>query len=240
MDPLMEKMINRVRGCLALAEDEGATEAERENATIRAAEIMAKFSIDAAMLQAEADVRAVPCDRVVNFPDPYAKQHMFLYVEILRAFGGDAVVIDSPRRYRQNNGITLQVYAFEAELTMVDILYTSLLLQGVNQSKVVPSYEHAKTWRVSFWQGYTSVIRRRLAEAHKTVTDSSSAGTALVLRERGDQVAKRIREEHGKLGQYRGSQARSAHGFTSGREAGNRANLHNNKEAAGAGRHALT
>jgi hypothetical protein len=241
MDQLLEKMTERVRGLLTLAEDESTTEHERELATVRAAEIMAKFSIDAAMLAAKADMREVPCDKTVHFPNPYARQHMFLYVSVLRAFGGDAVVIDSPRRYRQNDGVTLRVYGFEADLTMVDILYTSLLLQGVNQSKVVPRYEHAKTWRVSFWVGYTSTITRRLAEAHRSAeTQAGEPGTAIVLRDRKALVKDRIAQDHGKLGKYGGSSARSQDGYSSGRNAGERANLHNQTATGGAKRHALT
>lgn len=241
MDALMEKMIDRVRGLLALAEDESTTEHERELATVRAAELMAKFSIDGAMLAAKADLRQMPCDKIVHFPDPYAKQHMFLYVAILRAFGGDCVIVQTHHKYQKNDGMKLQVYGFEADLTMVDILYTSLLLQGVNQSKVVPRYEHARTWRVSFWSGYTRVIEKRLAEANANAQASSGEpGTAIVLRDRKALVQERIAADHGKLGKYGESTPRSHHGFTSGREAGHRANLHNQTAAGGAKRHALT
>jgi hypothetical protein len=240
MDALMEKMINRARGLLALSEDETTTQAERDLATSRAAELMAKFSIDAAMLAAKADLRQVPCDRIVKFPDPYAKQHMFLYVAILREFGGDCVIIDSPRRYRENDGITIHVYGFEADLTMVDVLYTSLLLQGVNQSKVVPRYEHARTWRVSFWIGFTNRITVRLREAHKSAeTASGEPGTALVLKDRKALVQDRITHDHGKLGKYGSSSARSRDGLSSGHAAGDRANLHNQTSTGGASRHAL-
>jgi hypothetical protein len=230
MDANLEKMLNRVRGLLALAEDPHATPAESELATVRAAELMAKYSIDAAMLAAAADVTEVPCDKLVHFPDPYARQHMFLYVAILRAFGGDAVVVSHHRRgYRSgaNNGLQLRVYGFEADLMAVDILYTSLLLQGVNQSKVVPMWENARSWRVSFWVGFTSTISGRLSETHKKVEQAGTPGTDIVLRDRKALVDQRKAADYPKLSQYGGSSARSESGYKSGQAAGERANLHN-------------
>jgi hypothetical protein len=235
MDATLEKMLERVRGLLALAEDEGATTAEAELATARAAEIMSKYSIDAAMLAAKADVREVPCDKTVSFPNPYAKQHMFLYVAILRAFGGDAVIIESPRRGRSrqtlaDQQITLHVYGFEADLMAVDILYTSLYQQGLTRVVHVPPYQHAKTWRVSFWTGFTNRISERLTEAHKSAeATSGTPGTALVLRDRKAMVQAKKAQDYPKLSNYSGSSARSADGYTAGQEAGARANLHNTK-----------
>lgn len=237
MDALTETMLDRVRRLLALAEDDGATEAEALLATTRAAEIMAKYSIDAAMLAAKADMREVPCDKVITFEQPYAKQHVWFYCAILRAFRGDAVIIQQPTRGRAKNidVYQLRVYAFEADLMAVDILYTSLLLQAANQLKSPPKYEHAKTWKVSFWAGFTSVISTRLQQANETATDSTKvAGTDIVLRDRSLAVKAKKELDYPKLRIIRSSGYRSNAGYNSGKEAGERANLYD-KKAAGQG-----
>lgn len=240
MDPELKKMLDRVKAILALAEDPGATEAEAELATARAAEIMAKWNIDKVMLAAEADKSETPSYKTIRFPDPYAMQHMYLYVDILRAFGGDAVILESPRRGYENNGYLVQAYGFKADLMAVDVLYTSLYHQGVTRCKNVPRYEHARTWRVSFWAGFTKSISMRLKEAHKSAeTSSKTPGTALVLRDRKDAVQLRKFQDHGKLRTHGRPTARSADGYDTGREAGDHANLHNQK-AMGTRRLALT
>lgn len=244
MDALTEKMLARVQGLLALSEDETTTQHERDLATQRAAEIMAKYAIDAAMLAAAADKREIPCDKKIRFPNPYGKQHMMLYFSILTQFGGDAIVIDRPTRGRYSRSsvdyIELHVFGFEADLMVVDVLYTSLLLQGIQQSKNPPRYEHARTWRVSFWAGFTATVRKRLAQAKVTARASTDRpGTDIVLRNRALEVRATLLETYKPSGNYSGSTVRSGAGYAAGQDAGRRANLHHTKAAGRTTRAAL-
>lgn len=242
MDDLTAKMLERVRGLLALAEDDGATPEEAELATARAAEIMAKYSIDKAMLDATADKREVPCDRVITFPQPYSKQHVWFYYAILRAFRGDGVIIQKPTRNRGINydAYKVQVYAFEADLMVVDILYTSLLLQAANQLKNPPPYEHAKTWKVSFWEGFTDVVSERLVEANKIAeAEVKTPGTELVLRDRALEVQARKELDFPQVRKIAGPKARSEEGYRAGQKAGREANLHRTSNVGSTRRAAL-
>lgn len=225
-----EKMLKRVQGLLAKAEDEGATEEEADALTAKAAELMAKYSIDAALLSAKADVREIPCDKKIKFEGSYCRQHVFLYYAILRAFGGEGLLTVSPTRGRNHNidYYVLHVYGFEANLFAVDVLYTSLYQQGVTRSKRVPYYEHAKTWRVSFWTGFTSVVSKRLEDANATVKDAGEPGTALVLRDRTAVVKAKMGADHPRMRSSRAqTSVNSANGYNAGEAAGHKANLHN-------------
>lgn len=242
MDEVLEKMLKRVRGLLALAEDEGATPEEAELATVRAAELMAKYSIDAAMLAARADKTEVPCDKIIEFDEPYAKQHTWFYVAILRAFRGDAVIVQSPTRgrYQNKHSYKLRVYAYEADLMAVDILYTSLLLQASNRLKNPPPYEHAKTWKTSFWTGFTNVISERLTEANEVIADSTGTpGTDIVLRDRALAVKAKKELDYPKLRRAQGPSARSHEGYRAGQKAAREADLHNTSNVGHTRRPAL-
>lgn len=242
MDALTEKMLERVRHLLALAEDEGATEHEAELATARAAELMAKFRIDAAMLAATADMREIPCDKVIEFEQPYAKQHVWFYCMILRVFGGDAVIVQQPTRGRgkyNKDTYKLRVYGFEADLMAVDILYTSLLLQAANRLKHPPRYENAKTWKVSFWIGYQEIIRERLTTATAVAESTTTPGTAIVLRDRALEVKAKKELDYPRLRKLSGPEARSANGYVTGQDTGRKANLHNRAQTGQAKRTAI-
>lgn len=224
-----EKMLERVRGLLAKAE---ATEFEEEAdaLTAKAAELMARYSIDAALLAAKADVREVPCDKKIRFDENYGRQHMFLYTVILRAFGGEAIMTRKPTRGRRNNidYYELHVFGFEANLMAVDVLYTSLYQQGVTRSKRVPQFEHAKTWRTSFWNGFINVVGERLTAANAETVSTKAAGTDIVLRDRAVEVKAKMNDQYGKTSTYRGGSTNSAAGYNAGQDAARRANLHNN------------
>ena len=230
MDEVLTKMLKRVRGLLALAEDERTPEEEADTATAKAAELMARYSIDAAMLAASADKTEVPCDKVIEFDEPYAKQHVWFYFAILKAFRGDGVIIQKPTRgrYVNKDSYKLRVYAFEADLMAVDILYTSLLLQAANRLKSPPPYEHAKTWKVSFWSGFTAEVSDRLNDANQNMTDATSTpGTDLVLRDRALVVKAKKDLDYPRLRKVAGPTIRSQRGYDAGREAGRKADLHN-------------
>lgn len=227
-----DKMLERVRGLLAKAEsvaEEFPDEAEA--LTAKATELMAQYGIDAAMAAAKKDTREVPVDKAMFFPQPYAKQHTTLFYNILKIFGGEAVVVSRPGRNSrtQVQGITMHIYAFEADLTAVEILYTSLLLQATTRlnATVIPSWENARSFRVSWWIGFTNVIIGRLKAAHKVAEETSKEpGTALVLRDRALEVQSVFKAAHARTRHVASSTANSRSGYYGGEDAGRRANLH--------------
>ena len=231
LTPEQEKKLEQARNLLAKAESTEFPD-EAELLTAKAGEILAKFRIDAAMLAAKADKRELPVDKVMYFEDPYAKQHMYLYFHILKAFGGDAIVISHPRRNSKEkiHGIKLHVFAFEADLLAVDVLYTSLYQQAVTQANRVPKYEHAKTYKVSFWSAFNSRIYARLTEANcDAAEEDKTPGTDLVLHNRSLDIKAAMADKYkpARVSKYSTSKAHSAVGYAAGKNAADRANLHN-------------
>ena len=71
-------LLDRVRKLLAKAEDEGCTPAEAEALTAKAAELMARYGIDRALLGALHPETDRPADRKFGFERPWAdvKAHL--------------------------------------------------------------------------------------------------------------------------------------------------------------------
>lgn len=244
LTPEQAKILERVQGLLAKAESTEFEE-EAELANAKAQELLAKYSIDAALLAAKADMREVPCDKKFRFKNPYAKQHYTLFYRILRVFGGTAVLIERPHKTRNQtvDYYDLHVMAMEADLLAVEVLYTSLYQQAVTvlARADIPRWENAKTYRVAFWMDFTSEVVERLEAARADAMVSTKiTGTDIVLRDRKLDVEKLQADLYpGKMRKVSGPSARaSSAGFEDGREAGRRANLHNHK-ATGTGRLAL-
>ena len=75
-------LLDRVRKLLAKAEDEGCTQAEAEALTAKAAELMARYGIDRALLGALHPETDRPADRMFGFERPWAdvKAHLLAAV----------------------------------------------------------------------------------------------------------------------------------------------------------------
>src|SRR5580692_199685 len=71
-------LLDRVRKLLAKAEDEGCTPAEAEALTAKAADLMARYGIDRALLGAVRPETDRPADRKFGFEAPWAdvKAHL--------------------------------------------------------------------------------------------------------------------------------------------------------------------
>ena len=67
-----EKMLERVRRLLAKAEG-ASTEAERDAYNAKAAELIARYGIEEALLAEDRQERQVPGDLVVGLDPPYAR-----------------------------------------------------------------------------------------------------------------------------------------------------------------------
>ena len=108
-------MLDKVRKLLAKAEDPACTPAEAEAFTDKAAELIAKYGVDAALL-AEADPSRDPVgDRVIDIPSPYATEKCTLLSEVatelrcravrrLRRGSDGQGVLDAPVRSRRRPG----------------------------------------------------------------------------------------------------------------------------------------
>lgn len=66
-----EKMLGRIRGLLAKAEDQAATVQEAEAYFVKAAELMARYGVDRAMLAADDPTSDLLGDRIVVIEGAY-------------------------------------------------------------------------------------------------------------------------------------------------------------------------
>lgn len=218
------KLLDRVRGLLAKAEST-TFEAEAEALTAKAQELMARHSIDHAMLAgSRSDEVATSVD--LDVANPYASPKAALLGAIARANRCEAVWSPHLRR--------ATVFGFAVDLEMVELLYTSLLVQAtaamVAAGSQVDQYGRSRTrsFRSSFLLSYANRIGERLRVASASATQQAAAthGAALVpvLAEREQQVRTAMATAFPKTRAQRASISNGS-GWQAGRVAADQAHL---------------
>ena len=235
--PNKDDMLNKVRALLAKAE---ATEfeAEAEVFTAKAAELMAKYGIDEAMASQRGHVNAKPGNKVILVDAPYAGPKASLLNVVAKAFRCRAVQLAS----RDKTHLKVHLFGFESDMEMVEILFTSLLLQAshgaVRVEKQTDYYGRTRTRsaRSSYILGFAYAVQTRLAESTKKAeTEASGPGTALVLRSREVAVNDAVKQEYSHLRSVT-ARAGNVSGYGQGHADGMRANLHNRSGVGTTGR----
>ena len=242
-----ERMLGRIRALLAKAEStEFAEEAEALSA--RAQELMAKYSIDHALLAAQSGEREEPSGRRIPVDGPYEEPKGTLLNVIAVANRCRAV-------WSKDVGL-MTVVGFPADLNAVELLFTSLLVQAdtamlrAGGKKDEFGRSRTRAFRQSFLVSYAIRIGERLEEAtaHATAEavdelaaaerDSAGAagsGTDLVpfLAARQQAVDDTIDELFGgNLKRGRAARVTDAEGWASGRAAADLATLHDRQPVA--------
>jgi hypothetical protein len=226
---ISESLLARVRKLLAQAEGSGVTEAEAEAFNAKAAELIARYGIDAALLASTGQTRDEIGHRVIGVDNPYARDKAQLLTSVADPLRCQTVHTSGLGRY------TVRVYGFGADLERVELLYTSLLLQATRQLvHVRPAnwygeYESTAAYRRSWLAGFTAAVYTRLLRAEdRAVAEQPAAAdgtsTALVLRDRGTQVDNAVRAAHPGLRTMR-HRTLSGSGRSDGYGAGTRADL---------------
>ena len=225
------RILAKVRKLLAKAEDPATTPEEAETYTAKAAELIAEYGIDRALLAAADPDSDVVGDRVVVLDPPYAADKLDLLAAVAVQLRCGAV----RRRQWTPAGRELSVHLFghASDLERAELLFTSLLLQastGLARTPV-PSGEHRAAFRRSWLAGFRMAVGARLAEAERraerAASDRAAATgtcTALVLAGRLERVDSAIAEAYPHLGTARPRQL-SGGGVRDGYLAGQRADL---------------
>ncbi|NEB84814.1 DUF2786 domain-containing protein, partial [Streptomyces anulatus] len=161
------RMLTRIRALLAKAEATGFPE-EAEALTAKAQELMARHSIDEALLAARTHSRETPGACRIGVEPPY---------ESARAILLDAVASANRCRAVWNDDLGFTtVVGFEPDLEAVELLFTSLLVQGTAAMTRAEAGQRAggrkrtKTFRQAFWMGYAQRLGRRLADGAERAT----------------------------------------------------------------------
>ena len=145
----------RIRKLLAQAEDPAATAAEAEAFNAKAAELMARHGVDAALLAAGDPGRDVVGDLTVELLAPYAYEKASLGTAVARGLRCSAVLRKSTSRARADH-LALHVFGHATDLVLTEMLLTSLLVQGTGEltRRRVPPGEHPAAYRRTWWLGF--------------------------------------------------------------------------------------
>lgn len=196
-----EKLLARVRALLAKAESTSYPE-EAEAFNAKAAKLIAKHGIDQALLAASGQRTDEITTMRVELDDPYTVSKVTLLTFIAQALRCQAIAHGKGRSYRY-----AVVVGFASDLERVELLYTSLLLQATTQvvrqhpdSTVFGQGESVAAYRRSWFAGFAAAVRYRLEMAERqAATEARSTlpagtSTALVLRDRSDQVKTAVKD----------------------------------------------
>lgn len=214
----------KVRKLLTLAENPAATPAEAAAFTAKATQLMADYGIDQALLAHESPQRRIVGDRVIGLDAPYSRDKCSLAATIAHHSRCQSVMI------QKGSSVSVHVFGLEPDLMCVEILLTSLLLQGTRDlaATPVPWGEHAAAYRRSWWAGFRAAISRRLAEAEQqSVVDADrrrpgEMSAALVLADHSHEAELAMHDAYPNLqsaSRRRLSGGGSRDGFVSGQRA---------------------
>ena len=186
------RLLDRVRKLLAKAEDESVTPPEAQALTAKAAELMAKYGIDRALLAADRPETDQPSNRMLDVDNPWARVKAHLLCGLGSALRCQCIMLHT------TDGLKVHTFGYSSDLERLDVLYTSVLIQmwhGLAGAQVPAWSRSPRAWRRSWLLGFaTAVITRvRAAEYAATcqATDPSAASssrTALVLADRAQVI----------------------------------------------------
>ncbi|WFE33448.1 DUF2786 domain-containing protein [Micromonospora sp. WMMD975] len=240
------RMLDRVRALLAKAESSGYP-AEAEAFTAKAQELMARHSIDAALLDATAERPDQPGGMRLGTDAPYAAAKALLIQEVAAANRCESVWSD-------DLGFAT-VLGFPADLAAVDLLHTSLLVQATaamlrgrsgrgagsgrsgrgtdsdRSGRGMRSGRRTKGYDESFLNAFALRIGERLRAASVAATEERDDERLLpVLASRSDAVRSRADQLFPGTTRHR-LQVRDSEGWSSGTTAADRASLDANRPA---------
>jgi len=182
------RLLDRVRKLLAKAEAEGVTPAEAEALTGKAAELMAKYGIDRALLAATRPETDRPGDRMVEIYNPWGRVQAHLLCGLAAALRCQCIMLTG------RTGLRVHIFGYASDLERTDVLYTSVLIQmwhGLVAAQVPAAAPSVRAWRRSWLLGFAAAViarvraaEERAARAATEVPDGRPCRAALVLADR--------------------------------------------------------
>lgn len=233
-----QRMLTRVRALLAKAESTEFPE-EAEALTARAQQLMAKHSIDEALIAAaaaDASGRGVTSGARLFIDNPYESAKAVLLQVIATANRCRAI-------WLKDLGMSA-VVGFPADLQAVELLFTSLLVQGTSVMLAAGSRRDAhgrsrtRAFRQSFLVAYAQRIGERLAGATGAAEQEAAAGSSgsnllPVLAARHRAVDEAFEEMFPHLRKGSGVSVTDSEGWYAGRAAADMATLQHRREVTG-------
>jgi hypothetical protein len=237
-----KKLTNEEKIAALLRKAETTTPGEAELLTAKAEELMLKYGIDRALLNARTtgDKERIQTLRI-PFSGIYSKAYMRMMSVIAKSYGDD---IDT--YYSQwKNDITLTIVGFESDISQLKILLTSLQLQVVvalntwwNERDTfrytaMEKFKDRRTFIQSFGQGAASRIARARVSAVKEA-EKTTPGAEIVLRDRALAIKDFMKANVGDLKSVKNREKSGGYGASSaGYQAGKNANTGDRQVNAG-------
>jgi hypothetical protein len=224
--PVQADLLDRVRKLLAKAEDEGCSAAEAEALTAKAAELMARYGIDRALLGALHPETDKPGDRVFTLTNPWGDIKRHLLAGLATALRCQCV------QTRTDQGSRLHVFGYSSDLERADILFTSLLVQmarALAQQAVPAAGGGGRAWRRSWMLGYCAAVVARVRAAEEAAVASAppatepSGSAALVLADRSLVVRRQVAAAYPRLRKSRVTY--TGNGYGAGYREGQKADI---------------
>jgi uncharacterized protein DUF2786 len=223
-----QRMLDKIRALLAKAEGTEFPE-EAEALTARAQQLMARHSIDHALLAARVGGdQETPGGRRLPIDNPYESSKAVLLTSVARANRCRAI-------WSKPLGFST-VLGFPADVDAVELLFTSLLVQAntalVHEgSKRGPGgRSRTRSFRHAFLASYAVRIGERLGEAagdaeRQAVTEVPGTDLLPVLAAREQAVDDAVNTMFPQLTEHRMNAITDREGWLSGRAAADRADL---------------
>jgi hypothetical protein len=196
-----ERLLDRVRKLLAQAEDDSVTPAEAQAFTAKAAQLMAKYGIDRALLAADRPETDQPGNRILDLDNPWAREKAHLLSGLASALRCQCILLGGSRP-----GSRVHLFGFASDIDRTDVLYTSILIQmahGLATAQVPEWSSSARAWRRSWLLGFATAVIARVREAeHGAVRAATRPGTqggektALVLADRSLIIRRQVEEAY--------------------------------------------
>jgi hypothetical protein len=209
-----EKVLDKIRALLAIAEGNGASENESFMAAAQAQKLMLKNAVDEAMLAQSKRHGAAEEPIVREFDLPaWTKDDTNTYRERYTLLAAIASLNNCKALCYTHGGRgkvqtltgSIRLVGFKSDVEAVELLFASMQLHMVNSfasdwkgvmaertaalwyPDETPSTKGRGAYRRGFYQGFTARLTTRLKEAKNEVVEPGS-GTDLVLRNRGQVV----------------------------------------------------
>ena len=233
--PADAKVLGRIRGLLAKAEATDFTE-EAETFTAKAQELMTKYAITAAVLDARGQIDMELVSRRIHVENPYIKQKMQLLNQISDANRVRTVWLEEV-------GMATSV-GTPIDVDQVEMLFTSLLVQATRALQDAGAKARdaasARSFRRAFLYGFAIRIGERLRRAGEHAAAEAAAEAAFpvadllpMLASRAEAVEAEVTRLFPSTRLVRSRASFDAGGAHAGRAAADRANLNH---AGGSGR----
>lgn len=229
-----QRTLGKVRALLAKAESTEFPE-EAEALSARAQELMARHSIDHALLTAETGDIGGPDGRRIAVDNPYDSPKAVLLTVVADANRCRAV-------WHRELGFST-VVGYPADLAAVEMLFTSLLVQATSAMvhagprRDARGRSRTRSFRHAFLNAYAARVGERLREAADRAAEGAGGNVLVpVLAARDRAVERAVGAMFPNLAKGRAGSVSNYEGWVAGRAAADLASLNGRLEVTGADR----